>query len=124
MYGGTATYIPLKVNQAGVIPVIFSSSLLYLPQLVAQVWSSNTGLNNFVANHFTRGDSAVYIITYALLTIFFTYFYVAITFNPVEVSDNMRKYGGFIPGIRPGRPTAEYLEHVLSRITLPGAAYL
>jgi preprotein translocase subunit SecY len=124
MYGGTATYIPLKVNQAGVIPVIFSSSLLYLPQLVAQVWSSNTGLNNFVANYFTRGDSAVYIITYAVLTIFFTYFYVAITFNPVEVSDNMRKYGGFIPGIRPGRPTAEYLEYVLSRITLPGAAYL
>jgi preprotein translocase subunit SecY len=124
MYGGTSTYIPLKVNQAGVIPVIFSSSLLYLPQLVAQVWSSNTTLNTWVANYFTRGDSATYIITYALLTIFFTYFYVAITFNPVEVSDNMRKYGGFIPGIRPGRPTAEYLEYVLSRITLPGALYL
>jgi preprotein translocase subunit SecY len=124
MYGGTSTYIPLKVNQAGVIPVIFSSSLLYLPQLVAQVWSSNTTLNNWVSKYFTRGDSATYILTYALLTIFFTYFYVAITFNPVEVSDNMRKYGGFIPGIRPGRPTAEYLEFVLSRITLPGALYL
>jgi len=124
MYGGTTTYIPLKVNQAGVIPVIFSSSLLYLPQLLAQIWSSNSGLNKFVANYFVRGDSATYIITYALLTIFFTYFYVAITFNPIEVSDNMRKYGGFIPGIRPGRPTAEYLEYVLSRITLPGALYL
>jgi preprotein translocase subunit SecY len=124
MYGGTTTYIPLKVNQAGVIPVIFSSSLLYLPQLAAQIWSSNSGLNKFVAEYFVRGDSATYIITYALLTIFFTYFYVAITFNPIEVSDNMRKYGGFIPGIRPGRPTAEYLEYVLSRITLPGALYL
>jgi preprotein translocase subunit SecY len=124
MYGGTTTYIPLKVNQAGVIPVIFSSSLLYLPQLIAQIWSSNSGLNKFVARYFVRGDSATYIVVYALLTIFFTYFYVAITFNPVEVSDNMRKYGGFIPGIRPGRPTAEYLEYVLSRITLPGALYL
>jgi preprotein translocase subunit SecY len=124
MYGGTSTYIPLKVNQAGVIPVIFSSSLLYLPQLLAQVWSSNAGLNNFVSKYFTRGDEWSYILVYALLTIFFTYFYVAITFNPVEVSDNMRKYGGFIPGIRPGRPTAEYLEYVLSRITFPGSLYL
>jgi preprotein translocase subunit SecY len=124
MYGGTSTYIPLKVNQAGVIPVIFSSSLLYLPQLLAQVWSGNKTLSNFVATYFTRGTEWPYILTYALLTIFFTYFYVAITFNPVEVSDNMRKYGGFIPGIRPGRPTAEYLEYVLSRITLPGSLYL
>jgi preprotein translocase subunit SecY len=124
MYGGTSTYIPLKVNQAGVIPVIFSSSLLYLPQLLSQVWTSNQGFTNFVAKYFTATDSWVYIGTYGLLTVFFTYFYVAITFNPVEVSDNMRKYGGFIPGIRPGRPTAEYLEYVLSRITLPGALYL
>ena len=124
MYGGTSTYIPLKVNQAGVIPVIFSSSLLYLPQLLSQVWTSNHGFTNFVAKYFTATDSWSYIGTYALLTVFFTYFYVAITFNPVEVSDNMRKYGGFIPGIRPGRPTAEYLEYVLSRITLPGALYL
>jgi preprotein translocase subunit SecY len=124
MYGGTSTYIPLKVNQAGVIPVIFSSSLLYLPQLLAQIWSGNKTLTNFVATYFTRGTEWPYILTYALLTIFFTYFYVAITFNPVEVSDNMRKYGGFIPGIRPGRPTAEYLEYVLSRITLPGSLYL
>jgi preprotein translocase subunit SecY len=124
MYGGTSTYIPLKVNQAGVIPVIFSSSLLYLPQLLSQVWTSNTAFTNFVTKYFTATDSWSYVLTYALLTIFFTYFYVAITFNPVEVSDNMRKYGGFIPGIRPGRSTAEYLEYVLSRITLPGALYL
>jgi preprotein translocase subunit SecY len=125
MYGGTSTYIPLKVNQAGVIPVIFSSSLLYLPQLLAQVWTSNTGFTNFVTTYFSPNNpNWAYIATYALLTMFFTYFYVAITFNPVEVSDNMRKYGGFIPGIRPGRPTAEYLEYVQSRITLPGSLYL
>jgi preprotein translocase subunit SecY len=125
MYGGTSTYIPLKVNQAGVIPVIFSSSLLYLPQLLGQIWSNNTGFNQFVSTYFNPNNpNYVYVGTYALLTIFFTYFYVAITFNPVEVSDNMRKYGGFIPGIRPGRPTAEYLEYVLSRITLPGSLYL
>jgi len=125
MYGGTSTYIPLKVNQAGVIPVIFSSSLLYLPQLLGQVWTSNPGFTNFVTRYFNANNpNYVYILTYALLTVFFTYFYVAITFNPVEVSDNMRKYGGFIPGIRPGRPTAEYLEYVLSRITFPGSLYL
>jgi preprotein translocase subunit SecY len=123
MYGGTSTYIPLKVNQAGVIPVIFSSSLLYLPQLLSSV-TSNAEFNHIVATYFTRTDSWTYIALYGLLTIFFTYFYVAITFNPVEVSDNMRKYGGFIPGIRPGRPTAEYLQYVLERITAPGALYL
>ncbi len=124
MYGGTSTYIPLKVNQAGVIPVIFASSLLYIPSLLSQVWGSNSGLNSFVQTYLVRGDHPLYIAIYFALTIFFTYFYVAITFNPVEVSDNMKKYGGFIPGIRPGRPTAEYLDYVLSRITLPGSLYL
>jgi preprotein translocase subunit SecY len=124
MYGGTSTYIPLKVNQAGVIPVIFASSLLYLPNLLSQVWTSNQGFTNFVSRNLTKGDHPLYLITYFVLIIFFTYFYVAITFNPVEVSDNMKKYGGFVPGIRPGRPTAEYLDHILSRITLPGALFL
>ena len=124
MYGGTSTYIPLKVNQAGVIPVIFASSLLYLPQLLAGIWSSNTALTDFVQRNLTTGGDPLYLALYFGMIIFFTYFYVAITFNPVEVADNMKKYGGFIPGIRPGRPTAEYLDYVLSRITLPGALYL
>ncbi len=124
MYGGTSTYLPLKVNQAGVIPVIFASSLLYLPQLLANVWRSNTGFQTFVQHYLVRSDSPVYLLTYFSLILFFTYFYVAITFNPTEVSDNMKKYGGFVPGIRPGRPTAEYLDYILSRITLPGAIYL
>ncbi len=126
MYGGTSTYIPLKVNQAGVIPVIFASSMLYLPQLLLQFFDRNN-LNSWqiwVQNHLATPDSPTYISVYFLLIIFFTYFYVSITFNPSEVADNMKKYGGFVPGIRPGKPTADYLDFILSRITLPGALYL
>jgi preprotein translocase subunit SecY len=123
MYGGSSTYIPMKVNQAGVVPVIFASSLLQLPQLLGQVWT-NKGFQDFEQRYLVRGDNPLYLLSYAALIIFFTYFYVAITFNPVEVADNMKKYGGFIPGIRPGRPTSEYLERVLSRITLPGSLFL
>ncbi|SBW28617.1 preprotein translocase subunit SecY [Protofrankia symbiont of Coriaria ruscifolia] len=123
MYGGTSTYLPIKVNQAGIIPVIFASALLQLPQLLGQVWS-NTTFQDFEQRYLARGDHPLYLVIYAGLIIFFTYFYVAITFNPTEVADNMKKYGGFIPGIRPGRPTAEYLDRVLSRITLPGSLFL
>jgi preprotein translocase subunit SecY len=125
MYGGTSTYLPLKVNQAGVIPVIFASSLLYIPQLVSQLNGNGTStIKRFVENYLVKQNSYVYILVYFALIIFFTYFYVSITFNPEERADDMKKYGGFIPGIRPGRPTAEYLSFVLSRITLPGSLYL
>jgi len=123
MYGGTSTYIPLKVNQAGIIPVIFASSLMYLPALAAQLWSDNKFLANTVAPYLKQ-NNPWHMGAYFVLIVFFTYFYVAITFNPTEVADNMKKYGGFIPGIRPGRPTAEYLDYVLTRITTPGALYL
>ena len=126
MYGGTSTYIPLKVNQAGVIPVIFGSSLLYLPQLAVQLAGENSTnpVVVFIQRYLVDPSHPVHIITYFLMIIFFTYFYVGITFNPTEVADNMRKYGGFVHGIRPGKPTAEYLDFILSRITLPGALYL
>ncbi|MGO4256116.1 preprotein translocase subunit SecY [Marmoricola sp. RAF53] len=125
MFGGSSTYIPLKVNQAGVIPVIFASSLLYLPAMAVQFnQNSNSEILGWVSNHLVKGDHPLYMALYALLIIFFTYFYVAITFNPQEVADNMKQYGGFIPGIRAGKPTEEYLNYVLSRITLPGALYL
>jgi preprotein translocase subunit SecY len=126
MYGGTSTYIPLKVNQAGVIPVIFASSLLYLPQLVLGFMDRNNpnAFYRFVSDYIVQPTSWVNITLFFLLIIFFTYFYVGITFNPTEVADNMKKYGGFVPGIRPGKPTAEYLDYILSRITLPGALYL
>ena len=127
MYGGTSTYIPMKVNQAGVIPVIFASSLLYIPTLMAQLFGSQThpqGWVSWVDRYLVRGDSVFYSAAFFALIVGFTYFYVSITFNPTEVADNMKKYGGFIPGIRPGRPTAEYLQYVLSRLTAPGSVYL
>ncbi|GAB3068340.1 MULTISPECIES: preprotein translocase subunit SecY [unclassified Phycicoccus] len=128
MYGGTSTYIPLKVNMAGVIPVIFASSLLALPTLLAQFNRSTTGNQpgwvTWIDQNLTRGDHPIYMLMYVGLILFFTFFYVSITFNPVEVADNMKRYGGFIPGIRAGRPTAEYLDYVLTRITVPGAIYL
>ncbi|MFC9977741.1 preprotein translocase subunit SecY [Spirillospora sp. NPDC050679] len=122
MYGGTSTYIPLKVNQAGIIPVIFASSLLYLPVLATQLWPNTKWLQK--AQPYLQQDNPWHMGVFFAFIIFFTYFYVAITFNPTEVADNMKKYGGFIPGIRPGRPTAEYLDYVLTRITTPGALYL
>ena len=123
-YGGTSTYIPLKVNQAGIIPVIFASSLLYIPALIAQFSGGDSDWAVWIERHFVKGDHPVYMVTYFLLIVFFAFFYVAITFNPEEVADNMKKYGGFIPGIRAGRPTAEYLNYILTRITWPGSLYL
>ncbi|MCW2833005.1 MAG: secY [Nocardioides sp.] len=125
MFGGSSTYIPLKVNQAGIIPVIFASSLLYLPAMAVQFnQTSSSPVLNFIDKYLVGGDHPLYMAVYFLLIIFFTYFYVSITFNPEEVADNMKKYGGFIPGIRAGRPTEDYLAYVLSRITFPGALYL
>jgi preprotein translocase subunit SecY len=133
MYGGTSTFIPMKVNLAGVIPVIFASSLLYIPQLAVSLFGSQThpqGWTSWVQRYLEIGPSAtlstmwIYLAAFFLLIVAFTFFYVSITFNPVEVADNMRKYGGFIPGVRPGRPTAEYLSYVLTRLTTPGSLYL
>jgi len=129
MYGGSSTYLPLKVNQAGVIPVIFASSLLYLPNLIVQLTGANTSPDpswwqKWINEYLVNPANPVYILIYFGMIVFFTYFYVAITFNPEERADEMKKFGGFIPGIRPGRPTADYLNYVLSRITLPGAIYL
>jgi preprotein translocase subunit SecY len=123
LYGGSSTYIPLKVNQAGVIPIIFASSLLYLPVLASTIMQ-NQGFQDWVQRNLTEGTNPLYILSYFLLIVFFTYFYTSITFNPLDVADNMKKYGGFIPGIRPGRPTAEYLDYILTRITLPGSFFL
>ncbi len=133
-YGGTSTYLPLKVNQAGVIPVIFATSLLYIPTLLVQLVGSGMSVDSsgnysggwqlWIQQYVVNQGSWTHIALYFGLIIFFTYFYVGITFNPTERADDLRKYGGFIPGIRPGRPTAEYLQYVLSRITLPGSLYL
>jgi len=124
LYGGTSTYIPIKVNQAGVIPVIFASSLLYIPTLIVNFSGSKSTWATWIQQNLVKGDHPIYIASYALLIIFFTYFYVSITFNPEEVADNMKKYGGFIPGIRAGKPTSDYLAYVsftnyCARFTLP-----
>ena len=127
MYGGTSTYIPIKVNQAGVIPVIFASSLIYIPQLAVSIFGNQTHPQAWVSwiqRYLESTTGAMYISLFFVLTVAFTFFYVSITFNPTEVADNMKKYGGFIPGIRPGRPTAEYLGYVLNRLTWPGSIYL
>ncbi|MEW6152869.1 MAG: preprotein translocase subunit SecY [Actinomycetota bacterium] len=123
MYGGQSTYIPLKVNQAGIIPIIFASSVLYFPVLLSNVvqWRS---VVNFINNNLVQPDNIFYITIYGLLIIFFTYFYTAITFNPQQQADIIRKQGGFIPGIRPGPPTERYLAQILNRITLPGSLFL
>ena len=124
MYGGTSTYIPLKVNMAGVIPVIFASSLMFLPTLFVQLTGSQAGWAQWVQQNLGAGTGTWYLLTYFILVIFFCYFYVSITFNPTDVADNMKKYGGFIPGIRAGKPTADYLDYVLTRLTAPGSLYL
>ncbi len=131
MYGGTSTYLPMKINLAGVIPVIFASSLLYIPQLAAQLFGPKvngqvvqTGWAGWVDQNLVVSDKPAYGIAFFVLIVFFTYFYVSITFNPTEVADGMKKAGGFIPGIRPGGPTAGYLSHVLSRLTAAGSLYL
>ena len=123
VFGGSTTYIPMKINQAGVIPVIFASSLMYLPMLYAQ-FQPDSEIAQWVQANFVTGDHPIYMATLFVLIVFFCYFYVAITFDPAEVADNMRKYGGFIPGVRAGKPTETYLGKVLSRLTLPGSLYL
>src|SRR5207342_2002452 len=120
MTSGGSTYLPLRINMAGVIPVIFAAALLAFPPTLAQFFPST---QQFVNEYFQPGDLA-YLLLEAGLIIVFTYFYTAVQFNPVDQADNLRKHGGYIPGIRPGPPTAQYLDRVLTRLTLPGSIYL
>ncbi|WP_296971674.1 preprotein translocase subunit SecY [Tepidanaerobacter sp. EBM-38] len=122
VYGGQSTHIPIKVNAAGVIPVIFAMSILMFPSTLAGFFPNNKIMTSIA--EFLSPSGWLYAVLYALFIVFFTYFYTAITFNPVEVADNMKKYGGFIPGLRPGRPTAEYISRIMNRITLVGAIFL
>ncbi|WP_159791578.1 preprotein translocase subunit SecY [Puerhibacterium puerhi] len=124
MYGGTSTYIPIKINMAGVIPVIFAASILAIPTLIAQFGDQTAGWVQWISRNLAAQDAPLYIVLYVVLILFFCFFYTSITFNPDEVADNMKKYGGFIPGIRAGRPTAEYLDYVITRITSAGSLYL
>ncbi|MBM7583040.1 preprotein translocase subunit SecY [Caldicoprobacter guelmensis] len=122
VYGGQSTHIPLKVNSAGVLPIIFAVSILSLPQIISQFFP-NSGFNRWVESYFHQG-TMLYGVLYSLFIIFFTFFYTQITFNPVEIANNLRQYGGFVQGIRPGKPTAEYLARISNRITLVGSLFL
>ncbi len=119
VYGGQRSYLPLRVNQAGVIPIIFAMSLLSFPAMLSGAFS-NPGVRNFLAMWTSQG-SAPYSIAFAVLIVMFCYFYTAITFNPTDIADNMKRYGGFIPGVRPGKSTAEHLDYIMTRITFVGA---
>ncbi|HOQ08646.1 MAG TPA: preprotein translocase subunit SecY [Syntrophomonadaceae bacterium] len=123
LYGGQSTFLPLKVNAAGVIPIIFAMALMMFPATIGS-WMPQTSKFNVFLNTYFHFGSVAYNLIYALLIVFFTYFYVAIIFNPMDVAENIKKYGGFVPGIRPGRPTAEYIDKVLSRLTLAGGIFL
>ena len=122
MYGGQSTHIPMKVNSSGVLPIIFAVSILSLPQTIG-FFFPESGFYRFIETYFNQ-QSAAYAIVYALLIVFFTYFYTQISFNPVEVANNLRQYGGFVQGIRPGKPTADYLIRISNRITLVGSLFL
>jgi preprotein translocase subunit SecY len=122
VYGGQSTHIPLRVNTAGVMPIIFAQSIMFIPQYITTFFPNSELMQNF-ASYFDV-TSVVYWILYGLMIIFFTYFYTAIAFNPIDVAENMKKYGGFIPGVRPGKKTSDYIDNILTRITLPGSVFL
>ncbi|HAA08688.1 MAG: preprotein translocase subunit SecY [Syntrophomonadaceae bacterium] len=123
LYGGQSTFLPLKVNAAGVIPIIFAMALMMFPATIGS-WAPQTSKFNVFLNTYFNFGSVAYNLVYAFLIVFFTYFYVSIIFNPMDVAENIKKYGGFVPGIRPGRPTAEYIDKILSRLTLAGGLFL
>ena len=123
IYGGQSTHIPLRVNTAGVIPIIFAQAILMFPQSLGTFFGGSMGFMRHVAE-LLNPTTVLYNILYAVIIVFFAYFYTAIVFNPRDLADNMQRYGGFIPGIRPGKRTSEYIDRVLTRVTLPGALFL
>lgn len=124
IYGGQRQYIPLKVNSAGVMPIIFAQSLMFLPALIAQIWSDQSDIAQYVGATFSRVESWQYNLVFAILIILFTFFYTAITINPSQIADDMKRNGGFIPGVKPGKQTSEFIDSVISKITLPGSVFL
>jgi preprotein translocase subunit SecY len=124
VYGGQRQYIPLKVNSAGVMPIIFAQSLMFLPALIANIWAEDSDIASYVGNTFSNIQSWQYNLVFAIMIILFTFFYTAITINPSQIADDMKRNGGFIPGIKPGKQTSEFIDGVLSKITLPGSVFL
>ncbi|MCH7512661.1 MAG: preprotein translocase subunit SecY [Bacteroidetes bacterium] len=124
VYGGQRQYIPLRVNSSGVMPIIFAQSLMFLPPLLANIWASNSDIAAYVGTTFSDFTSWQYNLTFGILILVFTFFYTAITVNPNQIAEDLKRNGGFIPGIKPGKATSEYIDTVLTRITLPGSIFL
>jgi preprotein translocase subunit SecY len=124
VYGGQRQYIPLKVNASGVMPIIFAQSLMFLPALLANMWAQESDTAAYIGNVFSDFQSWQYSLTFALLIIIFTFLYTAITINPSQIADDMKRNGGFVPGIKPGKQTSEFIDNILTKITLPGAVFL
>lgn len=124
LYSGQRQFIPLKVNAAGVMPIIFAQSLMFLPSMLASIWADTSEMANYIGSTFSDFTSWQYNLVFGLLILVFTYFYTAISVNPNQISDDLKRSGGFIPGVKPGRATSEYIDTILTRITLPGAIYL
>jgi len=124
VYGGQRQYIPLKVNASGVMPIIFAQSIMFLPAMLAGLWRDQSDFANYIGTTFSDFTSWQYNLTFAIMIIVFTFFYTAITINPNQIADDMKRNGGFVPGIKPGKQTAEFLDNILSRITLPGSLFL
>jgi preprotein translocase subunit SecY len=124
VYGGQRQYIPLKVNASGVMPIIFAQSLMFLPSLLANLWADDSDTAAYIGSVFSDFQSWQYSLTFAILIIIFTFLYTAITINPSQIADDMKRNGGFIPGVKPGKQTSEFIDNVLTKITLPGAIFL
>jgi len=124
VYGGQRQYIPLKVNASGVMPIIFAQSLMFLPALLANLWADDSDTAAYIGNVFSDFQSWQYNVTFAILIIVFTFLYTAITINPSQISDDMKRNGGFVPGIKPGKDTSDFIDNILTKITLPGSIYL
>ncbi|PRY86653.1 preprotein translocase subunit SecY [Mongoliibacter ruber] len=124
VYGGQRQYIPIKVNASGVMPIIFAQSLMFLPALIAQIWSADNDIANYIGSTFSDFTSWQYNLVFAVMIILFTFFYTAITVNPEQIAEDLKRNGGFVPGIKPGAPTADFIDGIISKITLPGSILL
>ncbi len=124
VYGGQRQYIPIKVNASGVMPIIFAQSLMFLPALIAQIWADTSDIASYIGTTFSDFTSWQYNLVFAIMIILFTFFYTAITVNPEQIAEDMKRNGGFVPGIKPGAPTADFIDNIISRITLPGSILL
>jgi len=124
VYGGQRQYIPLRVNSAGVMPIIFAQALMFLPAMIASIWSDESDLASYIGSTFSNFYSWQYNLVFGIMIIVFTFFYTAITVNPNQIADDMKRNGGFVPGIKPGKQTSEFIDNIVTKITLPGSLFL